>query len=90
MTSSIRRDAAQQEPDAELRAYDEFRADLKFLATEYDELKKHHPDQWVAIHNRRLVATASELGDLLGCLGNLGLADRSPVIEFVRTTPQVL
>jgi len=90
MTSSSRRHPAQQEEDAELRLYKEFKADLEFLAAEYDELISRHPDHWVAIHDRKLVATAGKLDELVGCLRSLGLAHSSPVVQFLNTTPRVL
>jgi len=88
MTSNIRR-KSEQGVDSDLRPYAEVFADVEYLATEYDCLRDRYPDQWVAIFEQDVVATATSLEDLTRLLSSLGLTGRSPITEYFHSRPQV-
>ena len=75
--------------EAELRPVAEFKADLAFLAVEYDRLLAQFPDQWVAIYDRQVVAKAAELDELLRNVEDEGVSSGSTVVEFLNSVPQL-
>ena len=89
MTSSMRRNVDPGELGGDLRPYAEAFADLEYLADEYDRLEKAYPEQWVAIHERNVVAADADHELLMQLLDNAHVDQRSALIFFVTTRPQV-
>ena len=61
-------------------------AEQAFWDSHYSELLSKYPDQFVAVHDGEVVATAFDLRDLVRDLEALGLQPSDVWIEFMRAT----
>lgn len=92
MESRIERNLDPAEVEAFLRPYlkrpmEDAERDFRFLCRNNDDLTAQYPDEWVAVFDCKVVAHSRERGEMWDQLGQLGLKDRSPVIELLETNP---
>ena len=72
------------------RSFGEYRRDVEYLAEHKAELTDSYPDEWVAVYEEAIVAHSKRTKDLMRQLKAKGVADRSPVIQFLSTSPHTL
>lgn len=59
------------------RELDQFDRDQQYITDHYDELRKIHGDQWIAVHDGKVVAVASDIQNLLTVVKHNGLPPES-------------
>ena len=67
-----------------------FYEDSQFLHSNYETLREKHPDQWVAVFNKEVVATSRSLDDLLTDLDSQGRVSSGVVFEKMSSESQNL
>lgn len=55
--------------------------DNKWLQQHYNELQEKYPNRFVAIHNKKVVATAKEMDEIIKTVKKEGLDPASMLIE---------
>jgi hypothetical protein len=77
--------------DAEVKAlFDEAERERAFWDSHYQEFIETYPDQFVAVHNGKVVAANLDLFGLVADLDMLGLKPRQVWSEFIEATPRTL
>ena len=72
------------------RDWDESNRNIKFLNSNYETLLSQYPDQWIALHHEKVIATASSHENLLLILDELGIRNSGELTEFMNTNPMPL
>jgi hypothetical protein len=63
------------------------RREQEFWARNYRRLVADYPDQFIAVRESKVVATGSDLEELMGNVAALGLSYRAFWSRFMMTTP---
>ena len=69
---------------------DQFTADALFVDSHRQDLLRRYPDQWIAVHQGEVVATAGEIEDLLGQVERAGLPAGHVYREFQSSDDELL
>jgi hypothetical protein len=72
------------------RTMEEFRADWEYLAAHRDELTARFPEKWVAVFDKKVVASSRTLEELLPKLEKKGLKGSTSAIDFLSSKPVTL
>ena len=72
------------------RDWDESNRNIKFLNSNYESLLNQYPDQWIALHHEKVIATAPTHEDLLLILDERGIRNTGELTEFMNTNPMPL
>ena len=72
------------------RKRDEFRRNTDYLESNYAELVKQYPNQWVAIHEGSIVAVGTALKSVQRKLDRKGIGRSNAIIEFLDKEPRIL
>ena len=72
------------------KALPAFEANLRHLRENYAELMKEYPDQWIAVHEQRVVASDSTIAGLFDKVDQMGIRRGDVVGEFLATNPKPL
>lgn len=67
------------------RSLPEFEANHGYLRENYDDLLKQYPDRYVAVYDRRVVASAPSIKEILNTVDQLGIDRHCAVFEFMNT-----
>ena len=67
-----------------------FEANHRYLRENYAELLKEYPDQWIAVHELRVVASDSTITGLFDKVDQLSIRRGDIVGEFLATNPKPL
>ncbi len=69
-----------------------FEANHRFLRENYQDLLKQYPDQYIAVHERRVVMSAPSIEEILTLADQLGIDRHFTVFEFLSadTVPMIL
>jgi hypothetical protein len=62
--------------------------DVLFLESHWDELLERYPDRWIAIWNKKVVASAQNESGLTPQLRAIGLQNRGVLIQEMETAPK--
>lgn len=62
-----------------------FEANHGYLRENYDDLLKQYPDQFIAVHERQVVASAPSMQEILNTVDQLGIDRHCAVFEFMNT-----
>ncbi len=73
--------------DKELKRY---KRDVEYLEAHYSELLQSHPDQWIAIYDRKVVGTSPDLTQLLDQIQSAGISPGVTLTEYLSTQEEVL
>lgn len=65
-------------------------ADVVYLLKNREELMRQHSEQWVAIHDRKVVARSKTLEGLLAEMDARGIPKGSALVHFLTTKAQAL
>lgn len=65
-----------------------FEANHRYLRENYNNLLKQYPDQYVAVHERRVVASAHSIQEILIVVDRLGIDRHFTMFEFMDTNPK--
>lgn len=63
------------------------RQEQEFWARNYRRLVAGYPDQFIAVRENKVVATGSDLEELMAAVAALGLSYREVWSRFMMTTP---
>lgn len=67
-----------------------FREDVKWFEKNREELRKEHPDQFVAVLNKKIVTYGHDLKELLKKLDKMKIDVSSCLIEFLSEEDLIL
>jgi hypothetical protein len=67
-----------------------FKQDVAYYESHREELLEKHPEQWVAIFNRNVVAVAPELEALLHNLEKQGISSAHALVKHMTQREDVL
>ncbi len=67
-----------------------YRADALYFEAHRQELLRQYPEQWVAVYDRQVVATASEIPELREQLDQQGFPRGEVFVEYVSTKDDLL
>jgi hypothetical protein len=70
-------------PEQVAREMEEFRASTAYFAQHEAELRQAHSDEWIAIHEGKLVVSATTHDELLGELKAKGIASNHSLIRYL-------
>ncbi|RLI99902.1 MAG: hypothetical protein DRP03_02045 [Candidatus Aenigmatarchaeota archaeon] len=74
----------------EMRVFDQFDSDVRFFSRNYNKLKKKYRDMFIAIKNKRVVASAKTEKELLKEMKEKGLDPAVTVVEFVPSKEELI
>jgi Family of unknown function (DUF5678) len=69
---------------------DRFRRDAEYYRGHHEELLSQHPEEWVAIFDQTLVASAPDFDVLLADLDRRGVPADQALVNFVTRNEDVL
>ena len=69
---------------------EEYSKNDEYFGEHYSELLEQYPDQWVAILEQRIVATADDGFELIARLRKKGIPPHLPLRRLVSTRPKFL
>lgn len=88
---STQTDADPQRVSAEDQAaMRQFEREMVYYETHWEELLGQYPEQWVAIHQERVVGAAPGLDNLLTALQERGIPIGEALVEFVTHSEELL
>lgn len=67
-----------------------FQEDIQYLHSLKQELLRKYLDQWVAVHDKSLVAHAKRFWDLRRQLSQKGIPQNETVIDFVSSKRRIM
>src|SRR6266540_6769358 len=73
--------------DKELKRY---KRDVEYLEAHYSELLQSHPDQWIAIYDRKGRRYLSRFDQLLDQIQSAGISPGVTLTEYLSTQEEVL
>jgi hypothetical protein len=68
----------------------DYERDFRYFCKHAEELTAQYPDEWIAIYNCKVVAHSPQHDNIWSKLEQLGLRDKSPLIELLETNPPTL
>ena len=77
-------------PESQQESLDRFQQDIDYYESCYEELLQQYPEQWVAILNRTVVGSDTDLDRLLSRLNSEGIPIEKALIEHVTAEEDVL
>ena len=63
--------------------------DVQFLEAHWDELLEQYPDKWIAIWDKKVVASAESESGLIPQLRTKGLQSSGALIQEMETDPKL-
>jgi hypothetical protein len=72
------------------RTLDAVKLDLKFIDESHKELVRKFPDQWIAVKDLKVVASASTLDELRAALVAMDVNVAGCALEFLPVDPPLL
>ena len=67
-----------------------FEANHRYLRENYADLLKEYPEQWIAVHEQRVVANAPSMAKIFTTINQLGIDRHFTVVEFLNTDSRPL
>ncbi len=90
MPATLDRVSSRKPAAKDREAYDRMQKNLTFLAESRNRLIKKYAEQWVAIHNQKLAAHASNMNELLSKVNRKNIVVGEVVIDFLTEKQRAL